>query len=362
MGGMEFLDQIIHLWEFCVENGTALIGRLFGFDPAPWVPRAQLVAALLAMLVSLWGLYNFWNHFDFRRRKLLANFLADEEKKILEAKKGLAKRFSQRVKRGDVSEPLDLHSALEDAVELFDSGKVAKAERELKRLQDLLSERQSIAETQSVVAKKQSAAIHLFLGSIAASQGATTDAKTQFQLALEKNADDLDAYKYLIEQHLILSEKDPMSKDAHLSRAEIQVQEFLARAAKDDEYKAEALRLQGLLYFAKDNKGNARLAFDASSTIAERLSNHHLISVVNEKLGGAWGRSFHKEAKKAYVKSRASYKHLGLDDDVKRVDELIAGLDGPVNRLQLSTISKSTENGSNAPVFPPMPKDPKPPG
>ena len=80
---MELLETITQVWEFLVEHGAAFIAQLVGFDPKPVVPWAQLLAALLAIMATTWGLYNLWSHFDYRRRKLLAKFLFDEEKKIL---------------------------------------------------------------------------------------------------------------------------------------------------------------------------------------------------------------------------------------------------------------------------------------
>jgi predicted negative regulator of RcsB-dependent stress response len=319
---MGLLEHIIQVWEFLVENSAVFAGKFFGFDPKPFVPWAQLIASLLAMVASCWGLLNLINHFDFRRRRLLANFLSEEEKKILELKSGLARRFINPVRNTGKADSLDVHSALIEAVTFFDAGKISKAEQELKRLNELLVERQMLAQTQSSLASKQSAAVHLFLGSIAASQRNTQEAKRRFKDALAQNRDDLDAQKYLVEQHLILAQEDLPSRSAHLNEALSQCTEFLSRATSEREYKAEALKLQGEIYLAMSNKGLARDALKEAGDIAESLSNHRLKSIIFERLGSAWGSQFHKEAKIAFGKSRASYKHLGLDAEADRVQRL----------------------------------------
>lgn len=361
---MELFESIVLVWEYLVEHSAAIAGRVFGFDPKPLVPWAQLVAALLAIVATTWGLWNLWNHFDFRRRKLLAKFLADEEKRILETKTGLARRFLRTITKTDALEPLDLHATLDEAVRMFDAGKIAKAERELKHLQELLSERQAVAASQASVALKQSAAVHLFLGAISASQGSTQHAIQNFRSALQKNPDDLDSNKYLIEQYLVLSQKEPASKQAQLDQALSQIQDLQGRCGDQDEYRAEALRLKGETYLALNNRGLARAALEEGGKISEGLSHHPLVSAIFEKLGIAWGQQFHKEAGKAFGKSIASYEHLGLVDDVRRVrklrDDLCRTTDGQDAPVIAAGIGLPASSQSTFfPISPPLTRSQK---
>ncbi len=117
---MEIWHHIAEVWEYLIDHVVVLTGNLFGFDPKHILPWAQLTAAILASIVSCWGIANIWNHFDSRRRALLANFLTKEEKRILERKHELAERFLRPRKTTEGAEPLDIHASLDAAIEFYD--------------------------------------------------------------------------------------------------------------------------------------------------------------------------------------------------------------------------------------------------
>ena len=323
---MEIWDSIVQVWEYSIEHVTIFAAHLLGFDPTIVLPWAQLLAALLAILATSFGLLNIYNHFGFRKRQLLAKYLTDEEQKILERKPQLAQRFLKRTNPLDDATPLDVHASLDAALELFDAKKIAKSEQALKHLFERLNERHELASRQAEVASKQKGAVHLFLGAIAASGGRDLDAIKNFRAAIACNTVDLDAHQYLTERYLALAKSDTGSRTAHLAAAEIAAQEFSAACSADTAYKAEALRLQGELYLAADSRGKAKNAFEAAGAIADQLGNHELISVIYEKLGLARGAGSHVEAKKAFEKSRSSFLHLGQNDAVNRIDDLLVEL------------------------------------
>lgn len=330
---VDIWDSIVQLWEYSIEHVTILAAHLLGFDPTVVLPWAQLLAALLAIFATSFGLLNFYNHFGFRKRQLLAKFLTDEEHKILERKPQIAQRFLKQTDPLNDATPLDVHASLDDALELFDAQKIAKAEQALKHLFERLNERQELASRQVEVATKQKGAVNLFLGAIAASGGRDLDAIKSFRAAIDCNAADVDAHQYLTERYLARAKSDFVSKTAHLADAMAAATAFKNASETGSTYNAEALNLQGEIFLATESRGNARTAFEAAASIADQLADHRLIAKIYENLGLARGQAFHVEARRAFDRSRASYVNLGNDNAVKRVDALKGELSEAVSSL-----------------------------
>src|SRR5262249_5554330 len=107
-------------------------------------------------------------------------------------------------------EAFDVHAWINDAIGEFDRGNLDEARSRLDTLNSKLDDRIEFASEQQRVAKIQQASIHLFLGSIKAAEFKPDDAVKEFAKALMlTNDEDADAFKYIAEQKIAMSEREP---------------------------------------------------------------------------------------------------------------------------------------------------------
>ena len=344
---MQGLERLGDAWAYLVELIARASGYLLGFDPRPVLPWFQFIAAVLAIIASGWALYNLWNHLNLRRRRLLRDYLTDEQKKILEQKTGVSARFQNRVLNTEKPEILDIHARINRALRLFDSGNVKSADKVLKELMQSLKERKELADQQSQVAHLETGAIHLFLGSIAASQDKMWDAIKEFKAALEVNEKDLDALKYLGEQHLRLSEKEPQSRESHLiaARDRFKALQKYAGEANYQQRESDAFLLLGRAHVGLEEPDLARIALDSGATIADRIHDHHLLSAIKELSGDVALSREPKHWNVAIDALEVSHSSYLLIGDHERAATVAKKLDRARKRGAEETGDKSSERG-----------------
>ena len=188
-------------------------------------------------------LYQIRLGWDSTRRKLFLQYMRAEEMKIDERKGAVSRRLQDAKRISIVPEDLDVHAVIDKAIGKFDKGDLEEAENLLKDLSSRLSHRISFADRQKRLAEKQTGAIHLFLGSIAAAAGKPLDAIDEFKKALDFNKKDIDAHKYIAEQKLVLADREEQEGliAIHAQAAHQIAGELLGMASRDDAIKAEAV-------------------------------------------------------------------------------------------------------------------------
>jgi hypothetical protein len=265
-----------------------------------------LFATTLTIIGGSYGLYNILTRWNTTRRLLFRSYLEAEKKNIDNRKAKVSTHLQVANKRVTRFEASDVNSWIEEAIKEFDSGKLNEAKSTLKRLNEKLEERIEFAAQQERVAKKQQAAIHLFLGSIEAAQFKSDAALAEFQEVRNlTNDEDTDALKYIAQQKIARSEREPengvggvLAQDA--LAAAIRMREVGGKL-NDRRIQAEALLLQARANLrlkngrqaARDraNEGIAemeRVAREAATTSEENRSrDDSLNGQLQELLGDA---------------------------------------------------------------------------
>ncbi len=224
------------------------------FDVYFWVLERQnhfaLLATALAIIGGSWGLYNILTAWNTTRRRIFKSYLEAEEQNIRTRKTLVSRHLQLATKRGSKFEASNVNSWIDTAISEFDRGKLADAKSTLNRLKEKLGERIEFAAAQELIARKQQAAIHLFLGSIEAAQFNSDAAVAEFQKARNlSNDEDTDALKYIAEQKIAKSEREPENGVGGIAAQEAllaaNMMREVGRRANDGRIQAEALLLQG---------------------------------------------------------------------------------------------------------------------
>ncbi len=353
------LEQLSQVWEWAVEQVTIAAGAALGFDPTTVVPWAQLIAALLAIVLTSFGLLNLWQRIGSQRRKLLVDYLSTEEKRLDEKRTDIARRLQVPRKRNEKLEPMNVDAALETAIRYHEAGKFRKAEAMLERLYTAVDDRKTIAGRQAEVAKLQVAAIHLFRGSMLASQCKPLDAIRQFEEALSEVPNDFEARRYIVEQYLKLVSLNPVLRVGYLQSANNALSEFTKRAAADPLRVVEGKMLQGLIYEAQVSLGNAHQTLVSAAEEAKITSDQLLIAQVNEHLGRVCeypNLEYWKVAKEAYQSAAAAFQKL---DRIEDQDRMIQCFQRVSERQAAQSKSAASRQLSIPIAMPPPVKDPK---
>lgn len=209
-----------------------------------------LLATVLAIIVGSYGTYKILINWNAVRRQLFKSYLEDEEQGIHKRKTGVSKHFQVAKKQRSRFNTSDINRWINDAITEFDEGKLDDARSTLNQLNGKLQDRIDFAAGQVRIAKKQQAAIHLFLGSIEAARFKSDRAVAEFQKTLALTEDqDADAWKYIAEQKLASSELE--SRDGvgnvHAQQAldAAQRMKTIGDVLQDKRIQSEAFLLQG---------------------------------------------------------------------------------------------------------------------
>jgi tetratricopeptide (TPR) repeat protein len=316
------MEMVKQFWRWLLDSSEWLSEKIVA--AYYWVlagyPHLALLGTVLTIIGGLYTLYRIRLGWDSTRRTLFLAYMEAEEKKIDDRKSAVSRRLQDAKRISIVPEDLDVHAIIDKAIVKFDTGDLEEAENVLRDLNGRLAHRISFAEKQMHLAQKQSGAVHLFLGSIAAAAGQAQRAVHEFTKVLEFNKNDADALKYIAEQKLVLADKEQRedvivvpAQGAH-QRAE----ELLGIAGKNQTLKAEAILLQGRARLKMNRKNDAKDSGREGAAISEKLNEPHLNAQMHEMLGdacsslGHWG-----EAEIAYKKSFDEFRNA---KDSKRAD------------------------------------------
>jgi hypothetical protein len=316
------MENIGTFWQWLFDGIEWVIAKIVAayFWLLASYPHLALLGTMLTIFGGLYTLYRIRLGWDSTRRKLFLKYMRAEEMKIDDRKGPVARRLQDAKRISIVPEDLDVHAAIDKAIGKFDKGDLEEAENLLKDLNSRLSHRISFAEKQMRLAEKQTGAVHLFLGSIAAAAGQHQRAVHEFTKVLDFRKDDADALKYIAEQKLVLADKEERedvivipAQGAH-QRAE----ELFRIAGKDETLKAEAILLQGRARLKMNKKGDAKDIGRDGVAITEKLHDPHLNAQMHEMFGDACLSVSHwAEAEAAYKKSYDEFRNA---NDAKRAD------------------------------------------
>jgi len=316
------MEGVKKFWQGIIDSGEWVAAKIVA--AYYWLlasyPHLALLGTVLTIIGGLYTLYRIRLGWDSTRRKLFLKYLLAEEKKINERKGAVSRRLQDAKRVSIVPQDLDVHGIIERAIAKFDKGDLEEAENVLRDLNCRLSHRISFAEKQMRLAEKQTGAVHLFLGSIAAAAGQAQKAVHEFTKVLDFSKNDADALKYIAEQKLVLADKEERedvivvpAQGAH-QRAE----ELFRVAGKDETLKAEAILLLGRARLKLNKKGDAKDSGRDGVALTEKLHDTHLNAQMHEMLGDACLSLGHwAEAEAAYKKS---YDEFRTAKDAKRAD------------------------------------------
>jgi len=222
-----------------------------------------LLGTVFAIIVGSYGTYRILINWNAVRRVLFRRYLEDEEKGISSRKIGVSRHFQVAKKQTAKFNTTDVHSWIDDAIRDFDDGKLGDAKVTLAELNGKLQERIDFAASQERIAKRQQAAVHLFLGSIDAAQFKPDNAVAEFRKALTLTRDqDADALKYIAEQRLAVAEREQQNGVASVHAQEALTAALQMKAVgdslQDKRIQAEALLLQGRASLRKNSRQAGR--------------------------------------------------------------------------------------------------------
>jgi len=228
-----------------------------------WVLARQNHLALLVTVLGLFGgsytAYKILINWNTVRRKLFQKYLEDEETGISKRKTPVSRHLQVANRRTSRFEAFDVNRWINDAISEFNRGNLDEARQMLERLNVKLEDRAQFAADQERIAKKQQASIHLFLGSIKAAQFKADDAIQEFQKTLKlMSNEDADAFKYMAEQKIAMSEREPENGIGGVHAQEgldaAAGMKAIAQKSKDKRIEAEALLLEGRASLRRNGK------------------------------------------------------------------------------------------------------------
>jgi hypothetical protein len=324
------MEEVARYWNWFVETLDWSIAKVVAayFWVLGQYPHFALLATLLTIVGGIYTVYRIRLGWDSTRRQLFTDYFRKEETKIHQRKGPVSRRLQDAGRIESDFENLDVHAVIDKAIGKFDKGKLDDAENLLRDLNSRLSQRITFADRQKRLAEQQTAAIHLFLGSIAASRTNANAAIDEFQKTLDFDGMDTDALKYVAEQKLVLGDKEkrPDLIAIHAEAALEAATRLLEAAGGDRTLQAEAILLQGranskIPNSKTDAKGLAQDGVDITLT----LRDPHLNAQMHELLGdvrlslGHW-----LEAESAYKKSYEDFRNAKDEDRAAIVDRKLA--------------------------------------
>jgi tetratricopeptide (TPR) repeat protein len=223
---------------------------------------------------------------------------------------------------------LDVHATIDEALSLFEKGRLKdklKAEASLLVLLQELRDIERISGERLELARKQAATVYLVAGSIAASRLDPKSAIDAFKKVLRLNEHDCDAIKYLGEQLLCWAQTEDDAQHIHINDALQRFQQLEQLAGKSEDASLttiDALRLQGRAHLRLGATGKAKSILERVTSQADAMHEHRrLLGEVHELHGDACrAQTFWPMASTSYDKSKSYYRQLDDNSAVARID------------------------------------------
>jgi tetratricopeptide (TPR) repeat protein len=281
---------------------------------------------------SVYGAWKWWRFSKWQIANRLLEFLENDEKNIVEARKALLGYLGNK----DVPIPQSdsVHPSIAKTLRLLKADKPVEAERELCGIAVLLTQSAEVGRRHMTMANEQIATILLFVGSIAKLRDDAATARGAFEEALQVNPNDAEARRALAMLEL---------SAGHEREALEQFQRAVELPSATTLLKAEVWQQVSEIYRGREQPSKERDALSDSAESYAATGEARRAAQAFRRVGDLESRrlGFNNEARGSYRRAFDNYykakDEAGLDDMRARLAEL--GVDGS----QLPTLAKTME-------------------